>query len=1513
MANKRLNKKLVLLLSLLTAMAMIGLAIVMLVQLQGTDPQRFAELARTATEAQEFDQASLFYHKAWERSGDPQYLVQRGSVELSAGRMNRALQCWRDAVLKDPGLLEARRSELGLELELGRLYNDVQVWIAISTGAEAMIQADVEKADLDLAFAYHAGGLALTRLGSQDEANPQRGEAQLEQATRLDPDNVEYALDLAAHYLISKRIDDGLSLLEELATKFASPGSEASEIRLALARYHSRVKPYTDAEPYFEESIKLAGTDDKPRRKAQVGYAVYLSQKWARSVDENGPNEEADAILARSESVLKHAIDADPDSFAPYLQLSFLYHKLLGRHEETIDICEARLARPFSRKGVRAAKDRLSVFQLNIRASRAAVALAKETENAAKRDTWLQKAEQYLSDAKGEAPNHPTALGQEGELRLAQGRDRAALEALRAARQRSEGRTPIDWALIKRLAQLHLRMREPGAALEVLESVVEPARMTRGKDAAFWLLYANANMETGNLDLALSIIDPMLLADPDLVGAKQLKASIFERKGKAGQAGRLVESAATAAILQAKERVLDGDTGGALDVLRDAHRQEPGDYRLTGTLVAELVRRDRADEAASIIERARAANPESNQIKALAVWVEPGLSDEERDARVLAIINEESDAFQRAIDLMDFHLQREQTSEALVQLRLAEQLFLEKGSPQARKATIAAHRGLVRLKLQIGFLLKDESVLTEARDDAARYDVDAAGGQTILGMDHMLRQDWQQAATAFRAALQAQGTDAQSMARLGECLIMLNQFDEARTQLERALRINPNQRNAHRGLAQLAKQRGDIDALNQHLRHCQRLIPNDPWVRSELLFQKEQSDPSAAIARREELYAEDPEDQFNLRRLAALCALEGLTDQADRYYDELLAKTPTDKQLTIAVSSYYRTTDRPEQALALVQAYIKGKSSPAEQADAHILLASHYVNIGEPKAAEEALLKAADLKTTLEVSRALGEYYLNYAGDAAEALPWLTSAAALARTGDSTKLAAILGAKIQCLLDRAVNDPARAQEELDTLLSQYPQDRNAPLLQSEIYARTGDIEAAITSLSQYLANVPEDTSALFHRAKHYIATGQVPAAITDLQTIKRINPTALEFNPRLLLAALHFQSGRHDRWIEELESLFTDAPNSKIVIAELVNAYLAENRFQDADRLLTGQINRRLDQPAARWYALRGKVAFALKDHERALRDFLRVAELNHNDNASILAVLDAQLALGKVQEAAAFFETHADVANASSTLLARYGRLLVLVGKMEQAVDTFRRAMDLAVRNNFRAAGTVIEEILQAMPSTDTAARFKQFPPDAKDARANDRILVRLMARQGDTDQAELLVQQLLDTSTTDLQRVQLLEEQGDIFNKAGKPQLARKAYEQALSLDDRNWVLLNNLAFLLSDAFADHAQALPYARRAAKLFESKFTLDTLGWIYVGLGEFQSAIAELNQALRLDPGSIETYYHLGEAYRRNGQFSQARNTLTRAKEIAETADTGQFNKGIDEALKKSVLHSTDP
>jgi tetratricopeptide (TPR) repeat protein len=76
--------------------------------------------------------------------------------------------------------------------------------------------------------------------------------------------------------------------------------------------------------------------------------------------------------------------------------------------------------------------------------------------------------------------------------------------------------------------------------------------------------------------------------------------------------------------------------------------------------------------------------------------------------------------------------------------------------------------------------------------------------------------------------------------------------------------------------------------------------------------------------------------------------------------------------------------------------------------------------------------------------------------------------------------------------------------------------------------------------------------------------------------------------------------------------------------------------------------------------------------------------------------------------------------------------------------------------------------------------------------------------------------------------------------------------------------------------------------AKQAVARSENEAALDTLGWIYVGLGHYPEAVAELSRAIRLKPDYALPYYHLGEAYRRSSQFEEATSILTDGKALAE-------------------------
>jgi tetratricopeptide (TPR) repeat protein len=477
------------------------------------------------------------------------------------------------------------------------------------------------------------------------------------------------------------------------------------------------------------------------------------------------------------------------------------------------------------------------------------------------------------------------------------------------------------------------------------------------------------------------------------------------------------------------------------------------------------------------------------------------------------------------------------------------------------------------------------------------------------------------------------------------------------------------------------------------------------------------------------------------------------------------------------------------------------------------------------------------------------------------------------------------------------------------------------LLESEVQGRSGKIKEAIDSLTEYLAQRPEDPYALYQRALHQRAQGRLAPAIDDLQTLKRADPLALDLQPRFLLVRLFRQAGKQDLQIRELESLVQDAPESVKALEQLVSTYIDEQRAADAERIVTAQINRAADKPDARWLFLRGRISLEFGDYGRALTDFQRAAETSGYTTASVAKVLDLYVQANRAADGIEYYQRHVPVERASSALAARYALLLVKADRKQEAVRHFRRAMSLALSDGPEAIADVNASLHAAFPPTEpnfesvneAVALFESQTPGAATRRVNNRILAHLYRAAQRYDDAAAGLQQLVATCTDERERVNLLFDLAELYMTAGDAQRARRKYEDGLQYDSDNWIALNNLAYLLSDALGEYKLARPYAERAVALSDNAAALDTLGWIYVGLEEYSLAIAELSRAIRLAPGDPLAYYHLGEAYRRNGQFTAAASILTAGQELVAGGGDAELEGRLAVAQERVARSDRSP
>lgn len=147
-----------------------------------------------------------------------------------------------------------------------------------------------------------------------------------------------------------------------------------------------------------------------------------------------------------------------------------------------------------------------------------------------------------------------------------------------------------------------------------------------------------------------------------------------------------------------------------------------------------------------------------------------------------------------------------------------------------------------------------------------------------------------------------------------------------------------------------------------------------------------------------------------------------------------------------------------------------------------------------------------------------------------------------------------------------------------------------------------------------------------------------------------------------------------------------------------------------------------------------------------------------------------------------------------------------------------------------------------------------------------------------------------------------QLLFEYGLLLEKNGMYEQAIDIMEKVLVLQPDHAEALNYIGYTWADKNVHLKKALEYILRANTLKpDNGFIIDSLGWVYFRLGDFQKAVRELERSLELIPDDPHIYDHLGDVYRSLGRFPEAREVYQKAYEMFK-----------DEKNKKEIQQKID-
>lgn len=148
----------------------------------------------------------------------------------------------------------------------------------------------------------------------------------------------------------------------------------------------------------------------------------------------------------------------------------------------------------------------------------------------------------------------------------------------------------------------------------------------------------------------------------------------------------------------------------------------------------------------------------------------------------------------------------------------------------------------------------------------------------------------------------------------------------------------------------------------------------------------------------------------------------------------------------------------------------------------------------------------------------------------------------------------------------------------------------------------------------------------------------------------------------------------------------------------------------------------------------------------------------------------------------------------------------------------------------------------------------------------------------------------------------IQIIGQTALIYESRKNYQVSDSLYLHALKIDSSYALILNNYAYSLSERGIKLEDALKMSERAVKSEPNNSSyLDTIGWIYFMLGDYNKAKDNIERSLQYDPKNATVIDHLGDVYFKLGDKKKALENWKKANELdpANEKYKSKIEKGV--------------
>jgi tetratricopeptide (TPR) repeat protein len=736
--------------------------------------------------------------------------------------------------------------------------------------------------------------------------------------------------------------------------------------------------------------------------------------------------------------------------------------------------------------------------------------------------------------------------------------------------------------------------------------------------------------------------------------------------------------------------------------------------------------------------------------------------------------------------------------------------------------SLITHRRDTRL---IAFLASVVLVSGCAGDPAARKQEHFQQGNQYFDQGQ-----YSHAIIEYRNAIALDGSFAAARKRLGETYARVGETRAALDEYVRAADLLPNDIDVQ------------IDAGSLLLAVRK---PEEALARAEAALKVDPSNVQALVLRGGALagmtsYKEalksvedaiqlDPDRGRTYATLGVLKRARGQQDEAEAAFRKAVELSPKDVEVYLSLGNFYWAVGRQEDA---ERTFLQALEVEPSNAAANRFMASLTLAMGKKEDAEPYLRRIADGSKELVNSLALVDYYLrtDRPQDAMARLDAVPN-------GRAIPPVALRIARAQAAAGR--RDEAKTLVE--EILKNNPKDADAHLLKSRLLLQDGAREEAFAAVRAATSADGSSAEAQFALGRAYAQRGDIAAAEAAFREVLRINPRAAAAQAEV--ARLQTQTGKLDESLSTAGEAVRIDPRNLLARIELVRSLIAAKDHGRADREVA---RLKADFPdSSAVYVQEGRLAIQRNDFSRAQTALLQADGLAPGSIDTLRAFLELDLKRNDFASARARLEASLQKGNSP--------QLLLLAGR------TYLTMKD-------EAAG---EKTLRAATEADPSL----LPPYG--------LLGDLYLSQKKLDMA---LQQFEALASRQEKPVAALTMVGMILKQQGKNDLAKKRYEDALTIDPRAATAANNLAWMLAEEGGDLDRALQFAQTATEASPNTPDIQhTLGWIYYKKEFSQQAIYAFARAIELNSSVGGYHYHLGLAYIQAGDTPRGRAALERA------------------------------